>query len=70
METLEREITREQAQLLFNLPDDGVKVYRLRLVPALNDTGKEQEASPFETEQELAEFMGWANREWLAHEAW
>jgi hypothetical protein len=70
MKTLERKITREQAQLLFDLPDDGINVYRLRLVPASDDFGRPSDAVPFETELELREFMDWANKGWLANEAW
>ncbi|MDR3314869.1 MAG: hypothetical protein LBS98_00075 [Coriobacteriales bacterium] len=70
MEALEREITREQAQLLFSLPDDGIKTYQLVLIPTPGDAGEEQVAAPFETEQELTEFVRNANQKWLTYETW
>jgi hypothetical protein len=63
---VERPVTREQAELLFDM-DGSVPVYpRYRLVlMSAND-----EAEPFKTEEEVAEFMQWANQKWLENESW
>jgi hypothetical protein len=63
---LERDVTREQAALLFDI-DSSVpdcSRYRLILVPT-ND-----EVEPFETEEEVTEFLTWANQKWLENESW
>jgi hypothetical protein len=56
MKPLEREITREQAKLLFDLPDDGVYLYELTLVPKNGRAVASPEIAPFDSEQEAEEF--------------
>jgi hypothetical protein len=65
-ELAERPVTREQAELLFDI-DESLPVYpqyRLVLMSANN------EVEPFETEEEVAEFVRLANRKWLEDEPW
>lgn len=66
MITLEREISREQAKLLFDLPDDGVCTYELRLVPKVYDSATRPMAQPFETEQEADEFVSRLSRKLIS----
>jgi hypothetical protein len=63
---IERDVTREQAELLFNMDSSIPRCskYRLILVPT-ND-----EVEPFETEAEVSEFLMWANQKWLSNETW
>jgi hypothetical protein len=63
----EKYVTREQAELLFDI-DDSVPVhsrYRLVLMPTNNE-----EAEPFATDAEVAEFLRWANQKWLQNDSW
>jgi hypothetical protein len=58
MKTLEREITREQAQLLFDIDSTMIaSKYRLILKPEIA-------AEPFESEQEAMDWIEAATAEW------
>jgi hypothetical protein len=69
MAAIEREITREQAKLLFDLPDDGVYLYELRLVPKVGRMLEQSSIEPFATEQEAEDFTARFSKR-LINAAW
>jgi hypothetical protein len=63
MKTLERKITREQAQLLFDVQDDSALQYYLRLVP-VDELGYETaKGGAFQTDDEALQWIARAGRD-------
>jgi hypothetical protein len=63
---VERPVTREQAELLFDM-DGSIPVYPQYRLVLMSDN---DEVEPFKTEKEVTEFMQWANQKWLENESW
>jgi hypothetical protein len=64
MGILEKQITREQAQLLFDVSDADATLYYLRLIPIYHAEDAESEYTLFADDREVTDWADAMSFEW------